>query len=267
MSLTAIHTIAEDYNLVTERPENAVHSASADSLLEPEAMRIFIGHYETAAKAVDLEGAAGFFAYTVVNFMLAQQQLISAHNSALQLRPAQLTFHLVPTEKSVAVKFGLHGSVLEDAPADEDTRSAWLMNVYNRFYGELIRPLFESLATATGISIVHLWQHLATKFNYVPLRADGLDGALKQRMIDDYEQLKYKVDPAIFGRSKNPIDAKLRYVESMADSDKQVLMKNGCCYYYKMEASEGSYCFTCPRISDKEREQRRESCRSGQTSQ
>ncbi|MDF2715738.1 MAG: (2Fe-2S)-binding protein, partial [Paenibacillus sp.] len=133
----------------------------------------------------------------------------------------------------------------------------WLERVLTEFYEKTVRPVYETAAVIGGVDAGQMWGLLPTRFNYMTeqwLLAEESE-SIRAVISGDYAFLKHEMPAAVFGRNKNPLDVKIRWIEDLKDPCKQLRMKNVCCQYYRTEG--GYYCYTCPRIKESEREERR----------
>ncbi|MBP1990020.1 IucA/IucC family C-terminal-domain containing protein [Paenibacillus eucommiae] len=245
-----------------QEPEKAVFSMNAADMLNEDNMQSLVSYYGSHMKAIEDTAPAAYLASWFGGLALALQYTASLHNMALDFSLRNISVHIIPDDGYVRIAFQLHERIEEKAPELEADRPAWRERVFSSLYGDTLRPLFEQLSETTKLNAGQLWGQLPTKFNYY---MDGFEEAtsellVKERLADDYRFLKLELNPAVFGRSKNPFDVKIRFVEHILEPDKQVRMKNACCRYIYTEG--GTYCYTCPRMKEEERAEKRESYRA-----
>ncbi|MCL6458635.1 MAG: (2Fe-2S)-binding protein, partial [Gorillibacterium sp.] len=83
--------------------------------------------------------------------------------------------------------------------------------------------------------------------------------AVSKQLTADYEFLQQEIDPGVFGRRNNPFQIKMRMIESLHSPQQQVPMKSKCCLF--MKTAGGTYCYSCPRLTEQERKEQRENYR------
>lgn len=250
------NSLEKKFSILLLNDENAVYSVNAADLLDPAAMHKLVTLYASRIKALDPTAAAAYFAGSFANVALALQYTVSVYNTAIDFSLSNLIIELIPEETYTRVAFCLRTWREEEGPADKEQREDWLQKVYTTFYGDTARPLFDRLSAETGLHIGQLWGQLPTTFHYY---LDVFSSELRQstvtRLLADYTILCHQMDPAVFGCRKNPFDVRIRMVESLQSPDKLIRLKNKCCLYVKTDG--GSYCYTCPRLTEADRAERR----------
>ncbi|GAB2670691.1 (2Fe-2S)-binding protein [Paenibacillus thermoaerophilus] len=246
------------------KPADPIVALPSAELADPKRMLELLNVYAPLIKAKDLQAAAAYFANWCAGLAVAQQFCASVWNCVLDLSADNLEIALYADGG-----YGRFAYVLrewkENVPDSDAGRDGWLSSELSRFYGGTLRPMFEAAAQASGLTVGHLWGMIPTKLNYY-MRALKEEPKLvpsMERLTADYMLLRKGIDAReVFGRAKNPLDVNGRPIESLLDPDQQVYMKNVCCLYYRTEG--GSYCYTCPRMKESERAERRAAARAEQ---
>jgi ferric iron reductase protein FhuF len=262
--------LEQKFNITLIEREQPFFSVCAEELLNPDTMNLLLHTYGPLIKANDLTAPATYFSGNLGMLALALQYSISIWNRSLDLSLSNITVQLYKDNEAGYIRFAfvLHNKSEEEAPTDAVERGIWLKQVLTQFYKLSARPIIESLSRVSAFDAGQLWGQLPTRFNYnMDLFGKELDAAAqecgadaaaiaadKARLIEDYGFLR-GLEGSLFGRTKNPLDVKIRYIEDSRDPNKQVRMKNACCLYYK--TGEGQYCYTCPRLKESDREQMR----------
>lgn len=250
------------FDLHPAAPEGTQHSFAAIDLLDGQGMKAFVDAYRPLMKALDDKAVAAYFGGYLSSVALALQYSVSGFSLTPEFSLANLNIHLVPADGYCRVAFSLKEWGMEPAPEGESNRADWRNAVLARFYQETAGPLFRSISQVSGLILGEIWGQLPTKFNYyVDTFAAGVtDPVLLQRIGEDYGYLKDEMPADVFLMPRNPFQVKVRRIESLADPEKTVQMRNRCCMYYRTEG--GSFCYTCPRIKEDERAARREEYRA-----
>lgn len=253
------------FNIGMESTKRVVYSVPVSALPHGSAMEQLLEAYSPLMKALDRTAAATYFCANFGNVGMALQYAVSVHDVSFDLSPENITVQLVETE---AGKFGVAFQLMrwseQRAPAGGNERRAWLADILSAFYSGTVRPVFESASKASGIHVAHLWGLLPTRFNYSAEQwmLAETDGTIRETIAGDYEFLTRQIDGEPFGRSRNPFDVKIRWIEDLKDPCKQMRMKNVCCLYYRTEG--GRYCYTCPHMKESERAERRMEARESE---
>ncbi|MGG4494724.1 (2Fe-2S)-binding protein [Brevibacillus reuszeri] len=257
MSKIDFQQLNEHFYITTQPSENPLLSFGASELLDPPNMELLINTYAPLIKGQDTTPAGTYFASWLGGLALAHQYTISVWNCSLDM-----TLENWIVELYMEGDYGKFAFVCRDteplgAPEDDELRNHWREQRYRGFYLETLKPLMEAISAASGNTPGILWGQLPSRFNYyLELFINALEEPVgKQQLEEDYHFLSRALDGESFGLNKNPFDVKIRWVEDLRDPGKKVRMKNQCCLYYKTDG--GTYCYTCPRLKESERAERR----------
>ncbi|AIQ58915.1 (2Fe-2S)-binding protein [Paenibacillus borealis] len=257
-----IKEFGNKFDLHPEEPEGALHSFAAIDLVQEQGMRAFVDTYGPLMKALDDKAAAAYFGGYLSNLALAVQYSVTGLSIVPDLSLMNLSIHLIPADGYCRIAFSLHEWKTEQGPEAEQGREVWRNDVFARFYQETAGPLVRSISQVSGLSLGEIWGQMPSKFNYyVDSFAAGLtDPKMLNRIEADYGYLKDEMSAEVFQMPRNPFHVKVRRIESLTDPEQTVQMRNRCCMYYRTEG--GRLCYTCPRMKEGERAERREEFRS-----
>jgi ferric iron reductase protein FhuF len=238
---------------------DTLYSINAKELLRKEEADKFVALYGERIKAKVPEAACTYFSGFLAGLCSAVQFLLSHHDVALDYGLHNLTIQLyLNDQQKPSFSFVLHDCTCETASAEGD-RTIWREAVLSKLYAETVRPIIEALAEAAHSDASTLWRVLPTgvyyRYEEILLQA-AHHPALSEQIKDDFAFLVHGIQGDVFGRKRNPFDIKLKTIPSWKNPDEQLRQKTGCCLYYQTEG--GTYCYTCPRIDDKMREQRKQ---------
>lgn len=245
------------FNVGPSDADKVVYAIPASRLLEPEEMERLLEVYRPLMKGLDRIAAATYFCNQFANVGLALQYAISVLGRSIDLSLSNITVQLYAQEGKSGIAYKLDRWSAQAAPIGLAERRSWLEDVYAGFYGGTVKPLYESVSNVSGIDRGQLWGLLPTRFNYMTEQwmLAAANEQERAAIADDYAFLAKELPASVFGRVKNPFDVIIRWVEDLKDPCKQLRMKNACCQYYRTEG--GYYCYTCPRMKESEREERR----------
>ncbi|AIQ18654.1 hypothetical protein H70357_19580 [Paenibacillus sp. FSL H7-0357] len=257
MNEAQIKDIGSKFDLYPSPPEEARYSFTAQDLINVEGIRAFVDCYGPLMKALDDKAVAAYFGGWFSSLALAVQYSVSLYSNVPVINLSNLRIHLIPASGYCRVAFSLNSWVMEPAPADEQGRVTWRNKVFTEFYRNTASPLLRTMSAASGLRLGEIWGQLPSKFNYyIEMLAAG--DSNKEFLIhvqDDYSYLRKGLAAEVFQLPRNPFDVEVRKIESLADPEQRVHMRNRCCLYYRTEG--GSVCYTCPRLKEEERATRR----------
>lgn len=257
MNEAQIKDIGSKFELYPFPPEDAMFSFPMQDLVVEEGMRAFIDCYKPLMKALDDKAVAAYFAGWFSSVALALQYTVSLYSSVPVIGLSNLSIHLIPAGGYCRVAFSLDSWTMEYAPEDTEGRTSWRNEVFTRFYRHTAGPVLRMMSVACGLRLGEVWGQLPSKFNYyIEMLAAG--NSNKEFLIsiqEDYDYLRKGLSAEVFQLPKNPFDVEVRRMESLADPEQTVHMRNRCCMYYRTEG--GSLCYTCPRLKEEERAARR----------
>jgi len=258
------------FHMTIERNAAPQFAARAEKLLNESGMNELLDVYQPCIKAPDRTVPAAFSGSWLNWVALAKLYFMSEHNISLRLTLDAFIVELNRTQAGYSYfRFVLDKLEWEEGPEDEIARKEWRSKVLGSFYSGTIKPVFESAAAVSGVAIQQLWGQMPTTLNYtmekLKAREAGYETVHTERLLDDYHYLCHELPPEAFGLNRNPLRAKLRLIEDIADSGKQTMMRNICCLAYRTEG--GQLCYNCPKLKEEERAARREAYRAAQAAQ
>ncbi len=261
MAISDVALLERKFYVCLEDREGILFSAPAAALVDRDDMKRCLEKYASCIRASGLHPAATFFCAWIGYVALAQQYMLSAENKKIDLSLSNIDVQLYGKGQRFAFAFKIRRWSEQALPASGADRRAARHRALAELYGETIRPLFESMAAAADIRTGQLWGQLPARFEYYRkiLLSELPEAGLKTRMTEDYDALLHEVEPAVFGEKKNPFGVKFHWVEDPREAGKQIPLKSACCLYYKTEG--GEYCYTCPRMKETERAERRRKLR------
>lgn len=257
--------LEENYDLSAKDRENVVYSCAAADLLDQDNMKRFLERYTPMVKGKEQSVGEIYMANWFRGPMLGLFHLLSAWNKSLHLTLNNLTVQIYSAVYNEQIYyrcgFLMNRSELIEGPEKPLDNIEWTKECLGGYFEHTVRPIFESIARVGSLQIGMLWSQLPTslEYGYELLMKSDESEHVKKLLTRNYHLMK-SLDGQRFGRNKNPLDVKFRMTESMENPDTQVRLKSACCLYYLVE--DGYYCFTCPRLKESEREERRLECRA-----
>ncbi len=257
----------EKYGVATKSKENLLFSFPATDLLDDDKLKDILSRYTPLIKGTVPSVGEVYLAGWFRGPMLALLHLLTENNLALDLSLGNMTVEiyeeLYNERLYTSASLWVQHTEAETGPADPKLNEEWTRGKISTFFEQTIRPVFEALERVGTQKSAMYWGQLPTSLQYgYDLMSQVLTSDPGKQTLDRNLAITKALPGECFGRSRNPLDVKFHYTESLADPDKQVRLKNSCCLYYQIE--DGSYCYTCPRIKESDREQRRTEYREAQ---
>lgn len=250
----------EHYYVSSVRKQEVLLTVGGEQLLQREHARAFLELYGKGIKAEVLDAACTYFASWISGLCAAKQAALSYYEQSLDTRLSNLTVQLYASESGKPhIQFVLDHAEAKTCSAGRN-REEWVAGELADFYQGAIRPLFESLAEAADVHSTLMWSLLPSGVYY---RHDELLKRLQTsapeaaaRLEKDYHILSKELSGDVFGTRRNPFNIEFRTIPSWKDPSVTLRQKSGCCLYYRTEG--GTYCYTCPRMTDEQRELRKQ---------
>ncbi|CAM3979226.1 hypothetical protein L1N85_05345 [Paenibacillus alkaliterrae] len=265
MTEKMMELLAEKYDLTVNERENVVYSCPAEELLNESRLKHLLELYTPMVKGKEQSVGEVYMTSWFRGPMLGLIYMLSKWNKSLDLSLSNLTVQIYTTvyNNKPYYRCGLliHQYELEEGPEEPEANESWTKEKLSRFFEYTVRPVLETIAKVGILRIGMLWSQLPASLEYGhELMMKSEESELAKRQAERNYKLIKSLEGERFGRNKNPLDVKFRMIESMDNPDKQVCMKYACCLYYLVE--DGYYCYTCPRLKESEREERRTECRA-----
>ncbi|MCZ8523447.1 (2Fe-2S)-binding protein [Paenibacillus sp. KR2-11] len=226
-----------------------------EELTRPEKAAELLSLYGPGIKAQEPDVAAAYFGSWLGGLCTALQHSVSFHNASFRLEPDNVTIQGYRNGSHTAFGFLLEDRETVTVPAA--SREAWRDSLLQSFYGLHLRPLVESVASAAGVDPGMVWSAPVTRIHYAydHWLESARDSEHRQTVEEDFRYL-LQLGGEHFGRKRNPLDVKFRYVENPKDPGEKWRLKASCCLAYRTGSGHG-YCYTCPRLTAAEREEKK----------
>lgn len=244
------------FYMTAEPKSGAELTLTLEELSAPESAERFLRAFADILRAPDLQAAVTYFCSWFSGVAVASLYFPAAAGLSPDFSADNLSAQLLRTESGHALNFVIGSRTAETAPQAEEARDEWTRAAFRGFYGETCRRLFENFAAVSGLAVGMIWAQLPGRVDYFAetWRTHPEIGAMlapyRERLERDYRLLQ-TLEPASFGRKKNPFDLRFRDVEHPTDPAQQVRLRPSCCLYHTLP--EGEYCYTCPKLNERDR--------------
>ena len=262
MAAAAMEHLEQKFPICLQDREGVLFAHSVQELVQEGSLSRLLDLYGPLIQSKATAATALSFCGWFIGVAVAMQYSLSVWNVAPDFAPEKVIVQVWQADQRFGIAFKIDGWSELAAPVRAEERAGWRNQVLARFYGKTVRPLVEALAKAANVQPAQLWGQFPTAFlYYVDTWCNGEpDAEIQQRVRDDYRSLVNQLDGAVFGRTKNPFDVTIRWIESLESPDVAVRMKTACCLYDCLEG--GTNCYTCPRLKEEDRAERRAQYRS-----
>ncbi|WP_187768156.1 hypothetical protein [Paenibacillus sp. PL91] len=253
MGTVDFRQLEEKFFFTLHELENTVLTIPASHLLIEENMRLLIDTYGPLINARERSTAAVFFIswYAAVCGAM-QHMLFRSDGLLLDLSLSNLSVQLYAGEHYPLFSFKINEARFSDIPIRD--RDDWCKKSLDSFYREHITPLIQMLSQLAQMNAIPLWGQIVNAL-YAQMEddlAEAQDAKSRTRIIDHFKTLTHGVHSSAFGLRKNPFDIKLSFIQHPNNPDHKMLVKTACCLAYCLD-SEFGYCYTCPRLKEKDR--------------
>ncbi|WP_088103313.1 (2Fe-2S)-binding protein [Halalkalibacter urbisdiaboli] len=243
------------YGSITDEDHPAkVYEVTLAQLLQSEAANAFTAYYAEKLKATDVDVAATYFSSSF-GYICAALQTVLSTELAIPSDRDQITVQLYYNKEHDYYALSYK---LANLQCVSEANANWRREQLVNFYKQVVTPVLEALSQSTSIRIRELWGQLVGGLHYGhKIGLTFIEEAQKDIVKQDFNWLLEKAAPEIFRCDKNPLSFPIREIESLKEPGTMIRMKPTCCLYYKTEKSRGTKCYTCPRLSEAEREDRK----------
>lgn len=244
--------LEQQLGIVTQKRTDALFTMPAVMLLDQAQLISFLEFYQEKIKGLDLQVSASYFATSWRVVCAALQYMVSVTPGKLHFSLENLTIQLVMVNGFPWVYFVLNDKREQPWPVGDGSSSR--RKELGRFYGEVLRPVMESISAVSGLPVNQLWGQLPLGVQfYVRSIAGHLeDESARSQLLEDCE-LVNQMAPEEFGLKRNPYQIKKIWLDDPYRPGEKSQMKPTCCLAYRTETGHG-YCYGCPKLSKSERE-------------
>lgn len=241
------------FQIVREQPDDVILGIPAEDFLADATAISFLEAYQKEIKGHDLQVAATYFVSAWRGMCVTLQYMISLGDVSLDFSLSNLELGMRKTKGYTAIFFKLRESA--GIPWPELERETLRADTMGKFYEESLRPVIEILARVSGLPTAQIWGQLPLGVEYY---LNLISAKLEQdtdraRLQEDHEYLIRNLQPSVFGLSRNPFDYKKKWVDDPYTPGQQTPMKPTCCLAYR---TDHGYCYSCPKLTRQEREEK-----------
>lgn len=248
------------YSVTLARAGEPLLELPLTGLAEPEGAARLVRVYAPEIKASTYDVAATYFASWAGRLFAACLYAMWHDGVKLDAGLGHITLQMEKGPQGIALAFRFASMHAEAVPEARFGQEEFLLHAMEELIAGTIRPLADAIAAAGGVSPGIMWALMATGLHHIQrawkAQASDADAPQQERMELVTSLLRERVRPEVFGQTRNPFQIKLRMVDSRDGAGEKIPVRAACCLAYKTDTDHG-YCFSCPKLSEEERQAKR----------
>ncbi|EXX90744.1 hypothetical protein BG53_11225 [Paenibacillus darwinianus] len=218
----------------------------------------FLDAYSGVLQARDRDAAATYFASLLGSLCAGFHYMVLHDKAEPAFERGEAILQLFGERARQPMLLVLPPSARRMLSGTDEGGKADVKEAMERFYGDAMLPVIQTAAFTGGVRELDLWKLLATRLKYVEEQfIEQADEPEKRRIWQHFDLLYNGLSPAVFGRKHNLLNIEYRFVEDPNQPGSYLRQRAACCLAFKTGGNR-SYCYTCPRITESERLQRRQ---------
>ncbi|ANE46958.1 hypothetical protein SY83_12490 [Paenibacillus swuensis] len=223
--------------------EELLHGVRMDELLR-------IGKEQLSAFGLDLP--ASFLGLAVYGLCGSTQIHMAQSQVIPDLSLGNLTFHIKVDNGYPTVLFRMNSVRGEALPEEPEARERAVIRAFEKLTEQTLRPLAEAIAWRAGVKPSLIWNQFGSRAAFLKDYMPGHDSRcfVMEAFNRDDAALK-TISAEWFGLRRNPFDFEPEYFDHPSHPDKPVMVRSGCCFYYRKEG--GVKCYSCPALTEADR--------------
>lgn len=256
-----ISLAAKYFHITPNGCEQPLVSFPAERLLEPQTMDDLLGQGRDLLKGLGLEIAVSFLGLAFFGIPAAVHTFMWQYDHILDLSLGNLTVQLEKHDSHAHLVFRINELKWTKLP--ENGRDEAIVSALGELFRHTVNPVIETAAARAGLKPDMVWNQFGARMASVKdfIAAQAPNEALKQS-YERHLALLLALAPEVFNRRKNPYVHTPRYIESAYKPGERVIVRSSCCMWYRRE--NGVKCYTCPMLSDTQREEMLQNIRDKQ---
>jgi hypothetical protein len=175
----------------------------------------------------------------------------------LDLRLEGLTFRMEQLNGHVRLGYRIDDLRWLEIPSHR--RGEFLEERWTSYLQLQIRPAVEMIASAAGVKEGLVWNQYGGQLiglrEYLVREETG--DVFRERFDTGVSLLAERLPSSVFGTKRNPFLHRPRYIDNPWQPGGSMVVRSSCCMYDRRQG--GDKCYNCPRLTETERERRRQS--------
>ncbi|WP_052343734.1 hypothetical protein [Bacillus massiliigorillae] len=207
-------------------------------------------------QAYGLDLPASFFGTSFCNLCLTKLLFLTQYNKVLDLSLENLTFQIEVHNDHSHLGYKINELQYQDVPIEEE--ESFVLDDWQTFISSVVTPAVESIAQVADVKPSMIWLQFGGILGMVKdyMSKNERNEEIIARFNRQADLLSESLSPELFHRLRNPFKHKIRYTDNPYQPGEQFIMRSACCLYDCR--NNGKKCYVCPRLTEKEREKRKE---------
>jgi len=248
----------QQFGLTFEPHPSPIAAFKLIDLFEETRMKQLLDVYTPLIKGLEPTVGGMYLTSSFISFGAALHYMVAVRSEAIDFSAERFTAEVVHINGNYSyytVRFRV--DELVPIAINPQRRERQRDELFAGLYGRTIRPLIEKLSEVSGTPRMQMWGAFPRiTYAYEHLIAIEQDAQRKRQLQDDFRYTTEEMPPDAFGTKRNPYNHTYRLLDNPYNPDQPYRMKPTCCMYYRTEG--GHYCYTCPRLKPKDREERKQ---------
>jgi ferric iron reductase protein FhuF len=240
-----------------EGADSPTWTMSAADLVRDGAMQEALRICGQPYRAIGQYLPASFIGLSVYGLSAAQLMILVQTGRWIDLSLSNLTFEAAAHEGYAQIGYRIHDVRLSDVP-EGNARNTYLNEAWIAFHRNTVIPLIESVTRQAGVKPQLVWNQYPSRHAF--LRDCIREQETSRDVLTRFEQedgLLCSLPAGLFRLRRNPYIHQPKYIPSPYAEGERMMIRSACCMYYKRE--QGTKCFNCPILSERDREAMRRS--------
>ncbi|QAY66562.1 (2Fe-2S)-binding protein [Paenibacillus protaetiae] len=248
-------TIVRTYLHVSpEGADDPSFQMEAAQLLESAALEAALRESGNAVQALSHALPASFIGTSLCKLSLIQLWFAVQYDRFIDLSLEHLIYQVEIHGDHAHLGYKIKALHTEPIPAGDPEQ--FLADKWSAYFAGTVTPAVEAVAKGAGLKAEAIWQQFGGQLTILKNFAKQL--VPREPMLHKLEQysrvLSERLEPELFHVRRNPFRHIPRYVENPLNPEEKWMLQSSCCMYDRRE--NGSKCYTCPRMTPAEREER-----------
>ncbi len=246
------------YHISPEGAEHPIYDIPATGFFDPTTLQEALQRSGETVQAISNALPASFIGTSLCKVSIVQLLFASIHNQLIDMYPDNINYQVEMHNDHAHLGYKINELRSIPVPTEPEARKAFLLQHWAEYFTNFVTPAIEAIAAAGDLKPDAIWQQFSGQLKMTQdfIEAHMQMPQLTEQFLADGKLLAEFLDPALFNRRRNPYYlANPRYVENPYKPEEKWLIPSSCCLYDRRE--NGTKCYTCPRMTNDEREARK----------
>lgn len=245
----------DNFYLSDQDEPQKIYEANLHHLIHDEKeLKNFFALYGKGIKAKGNDVVAAYFSSWFGYVCAGVQYIATYYHTKLALSLEDITVQLFPHPQYK--DYWIHFKIRKLASISQNETNEELVSL-DDFIQNIATPVIKVFAVKGNLRPQHLWSQVINAVFWS--KKKWVENEERQNVKDkiEHEFNEFLALPSrYFDLNKNPFTLKLTTIDNPWNPEQPLWLKPSCCLAYRTESKPG-YCYTCPRMKESEREERK----------